>query len=60
MRFWRSKPPATADEILRRIRAEIKAENDRRLSDPSLYLNPSKHLDGTLTEAGREQVNVAE
>lgn len=54
---WRSETPK---ETMDRIRAEIKAENERNLSDPSLYLNRPKRVDGSLHEAEREQVNVTD
>ena len=50
----------SAEEMRERIRAEIKAENERNLSNPALYLNHPKHLDGALHEVQCEQVNVTE
>lgn len=48
----------TAEQMLVRIRAEIKAENEKNLSDPSLYLNGTKLLDGNLDELERDQIGA--
>lgn len=54
------KKEETGEQMRDRIRREIKAENERNLADPSLYLNSPHRIDGALPEAERDQIELGD